>query len=172
MRNRADIYALPVVQVGRKLKLSSIKPDLPSKTSMLSTLRGTYLRKHIATVTQLIGMSDGDLKLLAQFMGHSQLIHEQQYRKTDSTLQVARLSKLLMAFNEGEIERYEGQRLEDLDIHLHCDSLADRRGEEFIKNNSASVASIHDESSTLEHTCQSPVANNTSLVTGVYNVYF
>ena len=44
------------------------------------TLRSKYLRKHVATISQITNLRDKKLDLLAQFMGHDIRIHCEYYR--------------------------------------------------------------------------------------------
>lgn len=38
------------------------------------------LRKHIATVTQILALKDNDIEQLAKFMGHTRQTHDQFYK--------------------------------------------------------------------------------------------
>lgn len=67
------------------------------------SLTSTSLRKHIATMTQLLNLKDNELDLLAQFMGHDIRIHREHYRLPSSTMQVAKVSKLLIAMEKGTL---------------------------------------------------------------------
>lgn len=51
-------------------------------------ITSTRLRKHVATVTQLLNLSEGDLEQLATFMGHSKDVHKEFYRLSDNAFQV------------------------------------------------------------------------------------
>lgn len=64
-------------------------------------LRCTNLRKHIATVSQIANLKNNELDVLAKFMGHDINIHRQYYRLPEETLQVARISKLFLAIDNG-----------------------------------------------------------------------
>ena len=77
-------------------------------------LRSTKLRKHIATVSQIVNLKENELDILAKFMGHDINIHREFYRLPEETLEVARVSKLLLALeNEGDLA---GKTLEDIVI--------------------------------------------------------
>lgn len=60
-------------------------------------LRSTRLRKHIATMTQLLNLRENEMDALANYMGHDLHIHRQFYRLPDAAQQVAKISKLLFA---------------------------------------------------------------------------
>jgi len=51
-------------------------------------ITSTHLRKHVATVAQLLNMSEGDIEQLATFMGHSKDVHKNFYRLSESAFQV------------------------------------------------------------------------------------
>lgn len=51
-------------------------------------ITSTRLRKHVATVTQLLNLSEGDIEQLATFMGHSKNVHKEFYRLSDNAFQV------------------------------------------------------------------------------------
>lgn len=51
-------------------------------------ITSTRLRKHVATVSQLLNLSDSDIEQLATFMGHTKDIHKHFYRLTDNAFQV------------------------------------------------------------------------------------
>ena len=61
----------------------------------------TKLRKHIATMTQLFNLKDHEMDLVAQYMGHDIRIHREYYRLPSSTLQLAKVSKILVAMDSG-----------------------------------------------------------------------
>ena len=82
------------------------------------TLRGTALRKHIATVSQVLNLRDNELDVIAQFMGHNIKIHRDFYRLPSEVLQTAKVAKLLMAIETGQHQRLTGQSLDDVNIDL------------------------------------------------------
>lgn len=57
------------------------------------TLTSTKLRKHLATMTQLLGFSETNLDVLAKFMGHDIRIHRQFYRLPENTVKLAKVTK-------------------------------------------------------------------------------
>ena len=68
-----------------------------------SLLRSTQLRKQIATMTQVLNLTNNELDIVAQYMGHDVNIHREYYRLPTSTLQVAKVSKILMSLDRGEV---------------------------------------------------------------------
>lgn len=79
-----------------------------------SAIRATNLRKHIATMTQLLNLRKNELDVVANFMGHDIAVHRQFYRLPEETTQLAKVSKLLMAMEKGAIGSLRGKNLDDI----------------------------------------------------------
>lgn len=79
-------------------------------------IRSTKLRKHVATVTQIMNMQDNELDILANFMGHDIRVHREFYRMPDEVVQVAKVSKFLLAVERGELTKYQGKGLDDIPL--------------------------------------------------------
>ncbi|TRY65314.1 hypothetical protein DNTS_029582, partial [Danionella cerebrum] len=85
-----------------------------SKVSRPELLRSTKLRKHVATLCQLLDLDNQELEQVARFMGHDIRVHCEYYRQTDKTFQVAKIGKLLFAMEHGA-KSLKGQSLKTLD---------------------------------------------------------
>ncbi|XP_073701194.1 uncharacterized protein [Garra rufa] len=72
-----------------------------SKTENPELLRSTKLRKQVATLCQLLDLTEQELEQVARFMGHDIRVHCDFYRQTDKTFQIAKISKLLFAMEQG-----------------------------------------------------------------------
>ncbi|MEW8546451.1 MAG: hypothetical protein AB2693_23280 [Candidatus Thiodiazotropha sp.] len=79
-------------------------------------LRSTKLRKHIATMSQVLNLQDNELDILARFMGHDIRVHREFYRLPEATVQVAKVSKLLLQMEDGGTGLVPGERLEDVQL--------------------------------------------------------
>ncbi|KAL2085049.1 hypothetical protein ACEWY4_020567 [Coilia grayii] len=79
-------------------------------------LTSTKLRKHIATLSKVLNLSNTELDQLADFLGHDIRIHRQFYRLPEGTLQLAKISKVLMALETGRLFEFKGKSLEDINI--------------------------------------------------------
>ena len=77
-------------------------------------LTSTKLRKHVATVSQILNLSKNDLEVMANFMGHDIEIHKSFYRIPQETLQVSLMGKRLSAFDRGTISKYSEKSLDDI----------------------------------------------------------
>ncbi|XP_033098469.1 uncharacterized protein LOC117102315 isoform X2 [Anneissia japonica] len=65
------------------------------------TLRGTKLRKQLATLCQILNLQEHELDIVANFMGHDLRVHRNYYRLPDNVLQVSKVSKILLAVEKG-----------------------------------------------------------------------
>jgi len=83
------------------------KPDL---------VTSTYLRKHIAMVSQLLDMKPNEFEMVCKHMGHSAFVHQDYYRLPSHTLELAKLSKLLLAVENGGLNELCGKNLNEIDV--------------------------------------------------------
>lgn len=79
-------------------------------------LRSTKLRKHIATMTQIVNLKDNELDILAGFLGHDIKIHREFYRLPHEAVEVAKVTKLLLALENGDINTLKGKELSQIEI--------------------------------------------------------
>lgn len=83
------------------------------------TLRGTSLRKHVATLSQVLNLKKNELDLLAQFMEHDIRVHRDFYRLPCDLLQTAKVAKILVAMDSGQQHRLTGQSLDDIQLDIN-----------------------------------------------------
>ena len=103
---------------GLKLK----QPDL---------ITSTHLRKYVATVSQVLDLQEKELDWLVRHMGHDIRVHREYYRLHESTLELAKVSKILALvdclrkqctglklalMDEGNISQAIGKSLNDIDV--------------------------------------------------------
>ncbi|XP_064621670.1 uncharacterized protein LOC135484280 [Lineus longissimus] len=81
--------------------------------SQPEALTSTRLRKHIATMSQILNLKDNELDMLANYMGHDIRVHREYYRLPDDTLQMTKVSRLLLAMERG-VASYAGKSLEEI----------------------------------------------------------
>ena len=72
-------------------------------------IRSTELRKYCATVSQIADLSEGDLRWLADHLGHNLDVHREYYRLRDSTIELSKVSRLLLAMDEGNAKNFAGK---------------------------------------------------------------
>ena len=80
-------------------------------------LTSTKLRKYIATVSQVASLTETDTDWMARHLGHDIRIHRDFYRLHDSTIELAKVSKLLLAIDSGNINSLSGKSLKDIDLN-------------------------------------------------------
>lgn len=81
-----------------------------------STVRCTKLRKHLATLSQLLSLQENELEQLAHHMGHNITTHGEYYRLPVETILLAKVSKLLCLAEEGRTHEFQGKSLSDVNI--------------------------------------------------------
>lgn len=81
-------------------------------------LTGTRLRKQLAASLRHLNLTDEDFRLVAEAMGHTEKTHITHYRAHDAALHAGRVSKLLMAMDDGTIDTYKGKSLEEMNVEV------------------------------------------------------
>ncbi|XP_052466289.1 uncharacterized protein LOC128021339 isoform X32 [Carassius gibelio] len=80
-------------------------------------LSSTKLRKHISTMSRVLNMNDTEMDQLADFLGHDIRIHRKYYRLPEGTLQLAKITKVLMAMEQGRLNEFRGKGLDQISIN-------------------------------------------------------
>ncbi|XP_057716910.1 uncharacterized protein LOC130931819 isoform X2 [Corythoichthys intestinalis] len=80
------------------------------------SLTSTKLRKQTGTLSQVLNLSNTELDQLAGFLGHDIRVHRQFYRLPEGTLQLAKISKVLLALEKGRLKDFKGKSLDDISI--------------------------------------------------------
>lgn len=79
-------------------------------------LSSTKLRKHMATMSKILNLKDNEMDNLADFLGHDIRVHREYYRLPEGTLQLAKISKVLMAMERGQLSDFKGRNLDEINI--------------------------------------------------------
>lgn len=79
-------------------------------------LCSTKLRKHMATMSKILNLKDNEMDNLADFLGHDIRVHREYYRLPEGTLQLAKISKVLMAMERGQLSDFKGRNLDEINI--------------------------------------------------------
>ena len=69
-------------------------------------------------ITQLLNLKDNELDLVARFMGHDVRVHREYYRLPEDTLELAKVSKLLLNLEKGELSECKGKSLDEIPIDV------------------------------------------------------
>lgn len=84
-------YLFPLMQSSHSsMRASDVIRKFSNKCGAKNpqNITSTRLRKHVATVSQIFNLSDGDVEQLATFMGHTKDVHKNFYRLSESAFQV------------------------------------------------------------------------------------
>jgi len=76
----------------------------------------TKLRKYIATISQVLALKETEVDWLARHLGHDIKVHRECYRLHESTIEIAKVSKLLLAVDSGCAGCWAGKSLSDINI--------------------------------------------------------
>lgn len=87
-------------------------PPLTNPSSMTST----RLRKYIATICQVLSLKETEVDWLARHLGHDIRVHRDFYRLHESTIEIAKVSKLLLTVDKGQTSKWAGKALADINI--------------------------------------------------------
>ncbi|KAJ8034113.1 hypothetical protein HOLleu_20819 [Holothuria leucospilota] len=120
-------------------------------------IRTTKLRKQIATVTQVLGLKENELEQLANHMGHDIKIHREYYRLPQECLMLAKVSKLLLLADKGELHKFKGKSLDEIDI-----TPEDTVGEEQNESDESESATDTDDVNATEGDSQTDVPGPSS----------
>lgn len=88
--SKENPYLFPLPQSSNCMRASDIirKFSKQSGAKYPENITSTRLRKHVATIAQLLNLSDSDVEQLATFMGHTKDVHKTFYRLSDNAFQV------------------------------------------------------------------------------------
>ena len=74
------------------------------------------LHTYVATVSHIIDLTNSDLEWLARHMYRDITFHKQYYRLHDSTLELANVSKLLLAVDESNASKWLRRSLDQIQL--------------------------------------------------------
>uniref|UniRef100_A0A8W8MIH0 PWWP domain-containing protein n=1 Tax=Magallana gigas TaxID=29159 RepID=A0A8W8MIH0_MAGGI len=74
----------------------------------------TNLRKYCATIAQVIGLKDHELKYLCRHMGHTMEVHELHYRSTSGLIERLEIAKLMVMQECNVVGKFHGKSLKDI----------------------------------------------------------
>ncbi|KAI4800013.1 hypothetical protein KUCAC02_016550 [Chaenocephalus aceratus] len=125
------------------------------------SLTSTKLRKQTGTLSQVHNLTNTELDLLADFLGHDIRVHRQFYGLPEGTLQLAKISKLLMALEQGRLAEFQGKTLDDISIdpeeNVHMDSVRVSEKGQVTSTQMENKTRMRDGSNTDEASQQGPV---------------
>ncbi|XP_052813187.1 uncharacterized protein LOC128240552 [Mya arenaria] len=85
----------------------------------------TNLRKQLGTMCQLLGLTETEQDVLAKFMGHDIRVHREFYRLPQSTIEIAKVTKVLHLLNAGQLSEVQGKDLDQIDVEIELEEDTD-----------------------------------------------
>lgn len=83
-------------------------------------VNATKLRKYIATVCQIFDLNENETDWLARHLGHDIRVHREFYRLHDSSVELAKVSRILLAVENGKAHQFKGKKLSEINICGKC----------------------------------------------------
>jgi len=80
-------------------------------------LTSRSLHKYISTVSQVMALTPNELEWLTGHLGHNNDVHKLFQGMHISTIEPAKVSKLLTAVDEGKAHLYAGKSMQDIDLN-------------------------------------------------------
>ncbi|KAJ8967790.1 hypothetical protein NQ317_003099 [Molorchus minor] len=112
------VFAIPGSKVkwGEDIAIRNLAKKM--KLNNPSAITSNKLRKQIATVMQILNLSQDDVKQFSTFMGHTQKTHEEFYELPVDVYQTAKVSKMLLMIENGVPIEHKGKHLSEIDIDM------------------------------------------------------
>ena len=96
---KTNIYLFPYATRSSKnhIRGSEVVHDiaLKAKLEKPNLITSTRIRKHMATVLQLLDMNNAELEWVTEHLGHTLDVHKTWYRQQASTVEMTKVAKLL-----------------------------------------------------------------------------
>ena len=67
-------------------------------------------------ILQVMNLKETEIEWLSNHMGHTVGIHKSNYRLHESTLEMARVSGILLAIDSGDFEKFMGKSLDSIPL--------------------------------------------------------
>ncbi len=67
-------------------------------------------------MSQVLSLKEHEIGWLAKHLGHDIRTHREYYRLHDSTIELAKVSKLLLAMDNGKAGSLKGKTLDEINI--------------------------------------------------------
>ena len=65
---------------------------------------------------KVLHLKDTEMDQLAAFKGHDIQVHRKFYRLPEGTLQLAKISKVLLALEQGRVAEFKGKNLDEINL--------------------------------------------------------
>lgn len=90
---------------GITKKIQLINPKL---------LTPTRTRKYLSTILQLLDMTESELTWVTNHLGHTKDIQKGWYRQEDSTIELTKIAKVLVAIDNGDSRDVQNKKIDTL----------------------------------------------------------
>ncbi|XP_029298586.1 LOW QUALITY PROTEIN: uncharacterized protein LOC115015426 [Cottoperca gobio] len=81
-----------------------------------ANFRFVFFHKLIATVFQIVSLTNDELDQLAKLLGRDIQTNREYYQTPEAAVDIVKISELLSAMENGSLERFEGKSLEEIEI--------------------------------------------------------
>ncbi|KAM4549543.1 uncharacterized protein V3H82_018798 [Fundulus diaphanus] len=100
-------------------------------------LTAAHLSKHTARIFQILNLENDELEHLRELLGHEIRTNRDYYQSPEAAVELAKISKLLLAKEKGSLGRFKGNSLEEVEIEdeLKSDGEQSSGGEDAEKSN-------------------------------------
>ncbi|KAJ8312512.1 hypothetical protein KUTeg_009885 [Tegillarca granosa] len=79
---------------------------------------GFTIPKISKSVVQVFGLKDAEIGEVARHMGHELSVQKECYRLQDDVIELAKISKLLLAVEKGKAHKFHGLSLDDIYLNV------------------------------------------------------
>ena len=102
------------------IRAYQVMPQLASAAKLKHPehIRCTKLRKHLATLSQLLNLKENEIEQLANHTGHDITVHREYYRLPVETILLTKMSKLLNLAQQGRTAECKGKSLQGVNIEV------------------------------------------------------
>ena len=76
----------------------------------------TRIKKKLATTLLLLEMNEAEVTWVTNHLGHSVNVHKQWYQQEESTMELTKVAKVLIAKDDGI--NFQNKKMDDLDKHI------------------------------------------------------
>ncbi|CAG9824529.1 unnamed protein product [Phaedon cochleariae] len=80
------------------------------------TITSTKLGKYVATVFQVFNLKENECDWLARHLGHDIRVHREYYRLHENTVELTKVSRLLLAVDQGKAHTLAGKSSEEIQV--------------------------------------------------------
>lgn len=115
------VFARPTRQSLQHMRawdcLRNLATECDPPLTNLANITSTKLKKYIATISQVLSLKETEVDWLARHLGHDIRVHRDFYRLHESTIEIAKVSKLLLTVDQGETRKFAGKTLAEINLN-------------------------------------------------------